>query len=461
MPADASGIAAGLGAAPGDRAGGDFTAATRLLRRGASGAFLVAVAGTGLGFAVNLVIARVIGREGYGLYALMFSWVSLLAAVAQAGQDVSVVRFMPTYLRDHAWGEMRGLRRAMGALVLVTSIAIAVAGCLVVHGVGKGHGAAWRATFYIGFALLPILTQLQQSGAMHRAFKRPVVTGLYQSIGRPLVLIALVGTLALTLRTVDAPMVAAACVAAALIALAGSAWHLSVKWPAAGRDARPAYETRRWAQVGSQMSLLAVIVVAGNKLDVLILGALMGTGDVGPYYAAVRMASFALFAQTAANVVLAPMIAERYDARETDALAVIAKRAARFSLAGALATGVAFTLAGRWVLGLFGPGFDAAYGPLLVLVWGFGASTALGEVGFLLSMTRYQKHASLFVLVGIAVNGAAAALLVPRIGALGAAIGAALSLLVWRGLAWWYVRRRLGIEPSVFGAGHAHGSLAP
>jgi O-antigen/teichoic acid export membrane protein len=458
MPADASGLAAALGT---DRAGGDFAAATRLLRHGASGAFLVAVAGTGLGFVVNLVIARVIGRADYGLYALMFSWVSLLAAVAQAGQDVNVVRFMPTYLRDRAWGEMRGLRRAMGALVLVLAVVIALAGCAVVHAVGAGRGPAWRATFYIGFALLPILTQLQQSGAMHRAFKRPVVTGLYQSIGRPLVLLALIAALALAVHRVDAPMVAAACVAAALVALAGSAWHLSAKWPAAGRGARPAYETGRWIRVGSQMSLLAIIVVAGNKLDVLILGAVLGTGDVGPYYAAVRMASFALFAQTAANVVLAPMIAERYDAHETRALSAIAKRAARFSLAGAVATAAFFTLAGRWVLGLFGPGFEEAYAPLLVLVWGFGASTALGEVGFMLSMTRYQKHASLFVLVGIVVNGLTAALLVPYIGALGAAIGAVLSLLVWRGLAWWFVRRQLGIEPSVFGWRSAGGSVAP
>lgn len=449
MPAEVANLVAG--SVVRDRGGADFAGAARLLRRGAGGAFLVAVAGTGLGFAVNLVIARVIGRDEYGIYALMFSWVSLLAAVAQAGQDVSVVRFMPTYLRAGAWGEMRGLRRAMGLLVGASSIAIALAGCAVVHAVGVGRGATWRDTFYIGFALLPVLTQLQQSGAMHRAFKRPIVTGLYQSIGRPLALLALIGLLVLTVRTVSAPWIAAACVAAALLALAGSAWHLSAKWPAAGRGAPPAYETRRWTRVGAQLSLLAIIVVAGNKLDVLILGALMGTGEVGPYYAAVRMASFALFAQTAANVVLAPMIAERYDARETPELAAIATRAARFSFAGAMATAVFFTLAGRWVLGLFGPGFDAAYAPLLVLVWGFGASTALGEVGFMLSMTRYQKQASLFVLVGIAANAGTAALLVPRLGALGAALGAVVSLLTWRALAWWFVRRRLGIEPSILG----------
>jgi hypothetical protein len=41
---------------------------------------------------------------------------------------------------------------------------------------------------------------------------------------------------------------------------------------------------------------------------------------------------------------------------------------------------------------------------------------------------------------------------VPRLGATGAAIGASLSLFIWRGLAWRFVTTRLGIEPSIFGS---------
>ena len=73
---------------------------SRLLRRGASGAFIVSVTGTGLGLLANLAMARLIGRAEYGVYALMFSWVSVLAMIAQAGQDISIVRFVPTYIQS-------------------------------------------------------------------------------------------------------------------------------------------------------------------------------------------------------------------------------------------------------------------------------------------------------------------------------------------------------------------------
>lgn len=424
---------------------------SRLLRRGASGAFIVSVMGTGLGLLANLVMARLIGRAEYGIYALMFSWVSVLMMVAQAGQDISIIRFLPAYIQEKAWGKVLGLRVGVGLFVLATSICVAIVGCVVVHAVGAGHTASWRDTFYIGFAMLPILTQLQQSSAMHRAFKRPVITGMYSTVMRPVVLLVLLGLASVVVARRDAPMVTVCTGLAALIALLASGWHLTRAWPAPGRGARPSYEARRWVTVGGQLSLLSIIIVGGARLDVMLLGAIMGTGDVGPYYAAIKMASFAFFASQAVNVVLAPMIAERYDARDMHGLQSVAVQGARIGLAGALAVALFCVVAGKWVLGLFGHDFAVAYVPLLILLLGYCGSTCFGEVGFMLSMTRYQKQASFFVLVGIAANCIATVLLVPRLGASGAAIGAALSLVIWRGLSWRFVITRLGVEPSVFG----------
>lgn len=424
---------------------------SRLLRRGASGAFIVSIAGTGLGLLANLVMARLIGRAEYGIYALMFSWVSVLVMVAQAGQDISIIRFLPAYIQDKAWGKVLGLRIGVGLFVLATSICVAIAGCVVVRIVGAGQSEDWRNTFYIGFAMLPILTQLQQSSAMHRAFKRPVITGMYSTVMRPVALLVLLGLASVVVARRDAPMATVCTALAALVSLLASGWHLTRAWPAPGRGATPSYEARRWVAVGGQLSLLSIIIVGGARLDVMLLGAMMGTGDVGPYYAAVKMAGFAFFASQAVNVVLAPMIAERYDSGDMHGLQAVAVQGARLGLAGALAVALFCAVAGKWVLGLFGHGFETAYVPLLILLLGYCASACFGEVGFMLSMTKYQKQASFFVLVGIAANCIAAVLLVPRFGADGAAIGAGLSLVIWRGLAWRFVTTRLGVEPSVFG----------
>ncbi|MDE2225969.1 MAG: oligosaccharide flippase family protein, partial [Xanthomonadaceae bacterium] len=231
---------------------------SRLLRRGASGAFIVSTVGTALGLLANLVMARLIGRAEYGIYALMFSWVSVLVMVAQAGQDISIIRFLPGYIQDNAWGKVRGLRIGVGFFVLATSLCVAIVGGVVVHIVGADQSAGWRATFYIGFAMLPILTQLQQSRAMHRACKRPVVTGMYSTVMRPVILLVLLGIAWIITVPRDAPTAAVCTALAGLIALLASGWHLTRAWPAPGRGARPNYEARRWVMVGWQLSLLSI-----------------------------------------------------------------------------------------------------------------------------------------------------------------------------------------------------------
>lgn len=427
------------------------TAMRNLLHRGAAGAFVVSIVGAALGFAAHVVVARLIGKDDYGIYVLMLSWVSVLSVVAQAGQDNNVVRFLPTYVLRGEWGKARGLRRGIGWLVLGISVVIALAGCAVIAIIGRDQSLSWRTTFYIGFMMLPVLTQLQQSGAMHQAFKRAVSANAYVSIVRPLILIVVIAAFAFGLRRVDAPLAALASFVSALVALILSGCHLSWAWPTAARSARPQYEMGNWIRMGVRMSVLSFVIVAAYRLDVLILGALMGATDVGPYYAAVQIAGFAFYAFQAVNVILAPMIAERYDAGDLLGMEAVVRRGARLGfVGGVMATGF-LAVVGYWALGLFGQGFTSAYVPLLILLGGYCAVTAIGPGGFVLSMTQYQNQASLFAAAGFVVNAVLAVVLIPRIGVLGAALGAAVQLIVWNLLALRFVVSRVGINSSVFG----------
>ena len=428
-----------------------------LLHRGASGALAVSVVGTALGFVIHVVVARLIGKADYGVYALMLSWIGVLATVAQAGQDTNVVRFLPTYVLRGEWSKAHGLRRGIGFLVLGIAIVMGLVGCTVVYFTRAHHSSEWCATFYIGFAMLPILTQLQQSGAVHRAFKRAASSNAYNLIVRPLVLIALLPLLVLIFHRINAPLAAAASAIAALVALAASAWHLSRAWPSAGTHARPEYRLGEWMRLGVQLSAFSIIWVVGYRVDVLILGGLLGAEDVGPYYAATIMAAVSTYVLNAVNVALGPMIAERYDANDLPGLRAICRRAAHISFAGALVAWILIAALGHWALGLFGRGFESAYVPLLILAAGGALASVFGPVDAILALTKYQKQISLFVLVGVLVNGLTAVVLVPHLGPSGAAIAFALAIIVWRSMAFWYAAVRLGINPLRAGEHRGHG----
>src|SRR5690242_21640563 len=124
---DASGAAGGV-----RPAAVDFAATSRLLHRGASGALLVQVGGAGFSLIVNVLLARLVGKSQYGIYAYAMSWVSVLVVLAMLGQSSSVVRFVPIYLHRKDWGTLRGLRHGASGIVLAGSIAIMLAGAALV-----------------------------------------------------------------------------------------------------------------------------------------------------------------------------------------------------------------------------------------------------------------------------------------------------------------------------------------
>ena len=421
----------------------------RILRKGTSLTLVVLVSGAGISMLAHLFIARVIGQAEYGVYALMLSWTGVLAVVAQMGQDASVVRFLPTYVAYGQWGEARGLRRAIGTWVFLAAVAIGVLGCAWVYASRSAHSAGWSATFYIGFATLPLTTLLDQSSAFLRALKHAAASTVYSSVVRKLALIVVLGVAVLAGARADAPLAALATALAMPVALAASAWHLRHKWPAEAKLTIPSYTVRPWLLMGGKMGTMSIVIVAGRWLDVLILGAMVQPSALGAYYAAVQIAALAWYGANAANVILGPMLAERYDAKDHAGLEAVAQRAAWYAFLVALACVVLFALVGRWALGLFGSGFEAAYLPMLILLLAYCIAGALGDAPLVLSMTRYQLAGSLFSAAGVAANCIVAILLIPRFGAVGAAFGALSSQCVWRALSLWFAITRLHVNPSI------------
>lgn len=429
----------------------DYAPVLRLLRRGASGALLVQVGGAGFSLIVNVLLARLAGKAEYGIYTFALSWISVLSVLALLGQSSSVVRFVPTYMHRQEWGTLRGLRRGTSLLVLAASGVIMLVGAGGVLMLRDRLGDSLVRTLLIGFLLLPVVTQLGLNGAFFRGFKRAVSSGAYNNLVRPVFLITLVLVLALPIGLrLTAPDIMAVSAVAALITLACSEWRLTHAWPDAAKQVLPGYDVPAWLKLGRRLFFLAAIGIVSDRVDVLILGALAGAEVVGPYYAAARLAALALYGLTAVNTILAPMIAESYVANDHAQLAKLAHHAAKLTFVVTVVVALALAVAGYWVLGLFGKGFpESAYVPLLIILGGQCISAAAGPVGFLMTMTRYEREASWFLGASALLNVLLSVALIPAFGLIGAAIASAASTIAWNLSALVFVRARLDVNPTV------------
>ena len=430
---------------------GEDAAWRSLLYRGASGAFVVQVGGAGLGLVVHIFLARYLGVAQYGVYTLVLSWVGVFSVFALFGQGTGVIRLVPAYVHRENWGELRGLRRGTGLIVFLTSGFVVLAGALVIYLLRARLGETVTLTFFAGLLLLPLLVQLQLNGAFLAGFKRAGSSGAFNSLLRPVMFMALLSGAALVFGDrLDASIAMYASVIAVFLTLACSSWFLRRVWPAQGRGARPSHETRKWLRLGRQLFFLAFIGIVLNRVDVLVLGGFVGAEAVGPYYAAVQLAAIALYGLNAVNTILAPMIAECYAAGNHATLSRLVHRAAWLTFAVTATVSLAAAIGGRWVLELFGSGFSVAYVPLLIILGGQCVNASTGPVGFLMTMTRFEAQAPWIFGGGAVLNLLLSILLIPSLGIVGAAIAIATATIAWNLAALVFVRRKLGVNPTIF-----------
>src|SRR5499427_5428532 len=79
--------------------------------RGSFAAFIIYGAGIGLTYCSQLVIARFVGVDAYGLYAYVFAWMTVLAYFSALGFDVALLRFVPAYEAVQDWCRLKGVIR--------------------------------------------------------------------------------------------------------------------------------------------------------------------------------------------------------------------------------------------------------------------------------------------------------------------------------------------------------------
>ena len=186
-----------------------------------------------------------------------------------------------------------------------------------------------------------------------------------------------------------------------------------------------------------------------NRLDVLVLGALGGADQVGPYYVAVQLAGIALYGLNAVNTILAPLTTQHYAAGDSGVLSRLVQRAATITFGVTTICAVALATSGYWILARFGPGFTQGYMPLLVLLGGQCVNAAVGPVGYLMTMTSFERQAPVIFGVGAFFNLLLSVFLVPRYGMLGAAWAATAGTVIWNVVALIFVRQRLDINPTI------------
>lgn len=379
------------------------------------------------GYLVKIYVARVLGAEQLGLYALGMTLVSLTQLLGTIGLNGTAARYIAVYSSTGKFDELRGfLTRSVGILIslnLIFSIGLAFGGRSIARGL---YHAPDLGQYMPVFAVLAFLGALnvfycQVLGGFKDVAKRTVITNF---IGSSLVIILTVGLLALGTGMwgyLAAQIVNSVVVVWLLVAVAGKLT------PQAARFSRAALppldpEIKAFAVAAFGMSALDFLVTQADKI---LLGLYLNPSLVGIYVLASTLSAFIPVILQSVNQIFAPVIADLHAQSRLDVLQMLFQTLTKWVLA------LTFPLA--WVIivfavplmRIFGPDFVAGWPVLVIGAIGQVVNCGVGSVGYLLLMSGNQRRLIRvqFVMAGLSVL--ASITLIPVLGIVGAAVAAA------------------------------------
>jgi len=422
------------------------------LARSTAGTFALKVASTGFGFLTSLLLARLLGAAGYGVYAYAMSIVALLVIPATFGLPQLLIRNLASYRTRSEWNLMRGLLRWSNWSVLVASVAIALLMAIAIELMSERFQPQTAATFRIALLSLPLMSLSQIRQTALQGLNHIVEGQLPEALIRPVLFIALVGGAYFFFRwKVSASLAMGMQVIAAGVTFLIGTMILRRHLPAPVKEASPSYEVRAWMRSALPLLFIGGVSVINQYASILILGALKGAADVGIYKVATQMAALIPLMLVVVNTAIGPTISSLYTKGDMNQLQRVVTRSARLALLFSLPVVLAFAVFGKWLLLLFGSEFPRGTVALAILSIGQLVNVAAGSVGLLLIMTGHEND-TLRGLVGAAViNVTLSVLLIPICGLEGAAVASAVSTATWNILLTIQVYRNLGIYPSALG----------
>lgn len=395
------------------------------------------------GIALNSLIASIYGAAMLGVFNQVLCAYILFSMAAAGGINYSLLSAVAEAPHDRA----RVASAVVGALlptIVLASIVTAlfyfsrhwIAERLESEGVAIGMRAATPGLFF--FALNKQLLAVVNGLRRMRAF------AIYQSLRYVLIL----GGFVIAWRTVmpgeQLSFVWSFAEGILFVVLAIEV-GLHVAWRAA---ANVVHWSRTHVVFGSKSVISAMLLELNAKVDIWMLGLWLDDASVGVYSFAANLAEgfyqLIIVLQNNFNPLIANLIAK--DAKQE--LEALITKARRWIVPAFAATALAAAVIYPWTLPLLakGPQFKDSWPSFAILVGAIGALAAWLPFGNLLLMSKHPAWNSLLMALVVGVNVAVNALLIPKIGIAGAAVGTATAFVAFALLLKLFARRLIGVR---------------
>jgi O-antigen/teichoic acid export membrane protein len=386
----------------------------------------------GLKPAYLAVITRLYGVEAFGLYSLGWALIDLMSHLGTFGLDKGLIRFLPQHRKekDPAAGAHEIIAAALViGLIASLIVTLLVFLCAPVFSTRIFHKPSLTPVLKIFCLAIPLLMLLKILLAATQAVRIMRFTFYVRSLVEP----AIWFTAAVIFYYLSLP--AAGLAWAHVFSIAGSVLVaayffgriLSLRQCASRMTRLSSW--RRLARFSLPLSLRDPLAILISRLDVFMVAYFLPVAEVGLYAIIVEIANVTRKVRHSFVPIFMPVASDLIHRGDSDRLRNSFSFVVRWILNVNIAFFAVICLAGRDILAIFGPEFVLAATSLIVLCLGHLISTALDPAEIVLLMAGRTYLCLLDLCLLLAINVILDIFLIPLYGLVGAAMGAAISLV--------------------------------
>jgi O-antigen/teichoic acid export membrane protein len=385
--------------------------------------------GRGLAVLTQIILARLLGPEVFGLYAIAWAMLRLGEGGVTLGLDQSVIHFGS---RDAATGNdarLKGIFHPSFAMALVFGTVVGAVLYLL---------APWIAMKIYDEPELAVVIRwlspafvcaagLHVAAAATRVSQRMQFSILSQEIFQPLTNIILVVVATL----LGWGILGAIGAGVASYALAGVLAILFVRhlFPQIfSLPIRISVPVRDLLRYSLPASLAALFTMGMTNVDRLLVGLFLPIEAVGVYQAASLVSVIFALILAAFNLAFSPMVAELHYMGDTAMLGRLYRAVTRWGIIVSLPVLAVILAAPREIMtAVYGSSFAVGWLPLLILAIGNFVRIAVGPIDRLLVMSGQQNRWFWSTGLALILDIVLILLLTPRYGLAGAAVASAIT----------------------------------
>ena len=406
-----------------------------------------------LAFLASVILARALGANDFGVYSFVYALIMLLCVPIQQGVAKLIIRETATADSNKNWNLMRGLWQWSTYTNLVYSILISIFILTFVWFLKNQINEKKTVTIMIALLLVPFINQISLKSSALMGLRKVAIGPFPDSVLRPglfIFLILFVITILPHAELTPSNAMGLHVIAASLALVASAAILYRLQPQPLVSHPKPVFKTNIWAKAALPLALIAGLQVINTCADIIMLGLLRTSEEVGIYRVVAQSGLLITFVMQTIGMVAGPYIARFYSQKDHHNLQKIITICTRAIFVISFPIALVLSIWGSQVLGLlFGEGYIRGHTALIILSTGLLLFNIIGPVGLLLEMTGHEKQAVIRVAFTAILNIILNLVLIPKFGINGAALATVTSLIVSQIILRKFVSTQLGIECSL------------